>query len=79
MLICGWKEGGMDSNFITDIEGYTYKTNVKMQKSGFDQLGRLSLSDLITYSTTPWFLKYGRKALLIRDNPRFVLPYLEIT
>ena len=30
-------------------------------------------------STTPWFLKYRRKALLICDNPHFVLPYLKIT
>ena len=28
----------------------------------------------IKSSTTPWFLKYRRKAFLIRVNPRFVLP-----
>ena len=33
----------------------------------------------ICHSTTLWFLKYRRKSVLIRDNPRFVLPYLEIT
>ena len=30
-------------------------------------------------STTLWFVNYRRKALLICDNTRFVLPYLEIT
>ena len=29
----------------------------------------------IRFSTTPWFLRYRRKALLIRDNPCFLLPY----
>ena len=34
---------------------------------------------LLIHVQQPLIPKYRRKALLIRDNPRFVLPYLEIT